>query len=55
MKKTDEMCSLHGNYPGVDVIQVKLDLHAFKNHPFKVEKNQALLALNRKAFWFLYW
>lgn len=47
MKKTDEMCSLHGNYPGVDVIQVKLDLHAFKNHPFKVEKNQALFELRQ--------
>lgn len=33
MEKTDEMCSLQGNNPGVDVIQVKLeDLHAFKNH-----------------------
>ena len=41
------MCSLHGNYPGVDVIQVKLDLHAFKNHPFKVEKNQALFELRQ--------
>lgn len=48
MKKTDEMCSLHGNYPGVDVIQVKLeDLHAFKNHPFKVEKDQALFELRQ--------
>ena len=48
MKKTDEMCSLHGNYPGVDVIQVKLeDLHEFKNHPFKVEKDQALFELRQ--------
>ena len=48
MKKTDEMCSLHGNYPGVDVIQVKLeDLRAFKNHPFKVEKDQALFELRQ--------
>jgi len=48
MKKTDKMCSLHGNYPGVDVIQVKLvDLHAFKNHPFKVEKDQALFELRQ--------
>lgn len=48
MKKTDEMCSLHGNYPGVDVIQVKLEnLHEFKNHPFKVEKDQALFELRQ--------
>ena len=38
MKKTDEMCSLHGNYPGVDVIQVKLDLHAFKFIRLKLKK-----------------
>lgn len=48
MEKTDEMCSLQGNNPGVDVIQVKLeDLHAFKNHPFKVEKDQALFELRQ--------
>ena len=48
MNKTDEMCSLQGNNPGVDVIQVKLeDLHAFKNHPFKVEKNQELFELRQ--------
>ena len=48
MKKADEMCSLQGNNPGVDVIQVKLeDLHAFKNHPFKVEKNQELFELRQ--------
>ena len=48
MKKADEMCSLQGNNPGVDVIQVKLeDLHAFKNHPFKVKKDQELFELRQ--------
>lgn len=48
MKKTNEMCSLQCNNQGVDVIQVKLaDLHAFKNHPFKVEKDQALFELRQ--------
>ena len=48
MKKTNEMCSLQCNNQGMDVIQVKLaDLHAFKNHPFKVEKDQALFELRQ--------
>ena len=48
MKETDKMCSLQDVKPDVHIMTVKLeDLHEFKNHPFKVEKNQELFNLRQ--------
>lgn len=48
MKEKDKMCSLQDVKPDVHIMMVKLeDLHEFKNHPFKVEKNQELFNLRQ--------
>ena len=48
MVKKKAMCSLQTDVPGADIGMIKIrELHDFKEHPFKVERNQELFELRR--------
>lgn len=48
MVKKKAMCSLQTDVPGADIRMIKIrELHDFKEHPFKVERNQELFELRR--------
>lgn len=48
MVKKKAMCSLQTGVPGADIGMIKIrELHDFKEHPFKVERNQELFELRR--------
>ena len=48
MAKKRVMCSPESNEPGEGIVLVKVsELHDFKGHPFKVEKNQELFELRQ--------
>ena len=48
MVKKKAMCSLQTDVPGADIGMIKIrELHDFKEHPFKVERNQELCELRR--------
>ena len=48
MTKKRVMCSSESNEPGEGIVLVKVsELHDFKGHPFKVEKNQELFELRQ--------
>ena len=48
MVKKKAMCSLQTDVPGADIGMIKIrELHDFKKHPFKVERNQELFELRR--------
>ncbi len=48
MVKKKEMCSLQNDVPGANIGMIKIrELHDFKEHPYKVERNQELFELSR--------
>ena len=48
MVKKKAMCSSQTDVPGADIGMIKIrELHDFKEHPFKVERNQELFELRR--------
>lgn len=48
MVKKKAMCLLQTDVPGADIGMIKTgELHDFKEHPFKVERNQELFELRR--------
>lgn len=48
MVKKKAMCSLQTDVPGADIGMIKIrELHDFKEHPFKIERNQELFELRR--------
>ena len=50
MTKKKAMCSSTDVMPGTGVGMVKIEeLHDFKGHPFKVERNQELFERNGKS------
>lgn len=60
MVKKKAMCSLQTDMPGADIGMIKIrELHDFKEHPFKVERNQNSLScaevFSRKVYWCRCW
>ena len=51
MAKRKEMCSSENVEPGAGIVMVEISqLHGFKNHPFKVERNLELFELRQSIY-----